>query len=60
MSLQPEPGFSNSKPADNAPEDVHPDVTADPSIEPGATNAKVIDSDRVEDKAVRKTTKSKK
>ena len=33
-----EPGFSNSKAVKDAPEDVHPEVTAEPLIEPGASN----------------------
>ena len=46
-NLQPEPGFSNSKPAKDAPADV-------------VTEQKVLDSADVEDKAVAKKATAKK
>lgn len=39
-----EPGWSNSAPADNAPDDVHPDVDPPADVEPGFSNDKAVDS----------------
>jgi hypothetical protein len=38
-----EPGFSNSDPADHAPEDVYPEVAAPPEHAPGFSNGEEVD-----------------
>lgn len=43
---EPEPGFSNSEPVEDAPQDVTPDVQTPPDeVEPGFSNAKAVKSD---------------
>src|SRR5438477_3354 len=38
-----EPGFSNSEPDKNAPEDIYPDVAAQPEFVPGSSNGDEVD-----------------
>lgn len=43
--MQPEAGFSNSEPVEDAPQDVHPDVDPPEEPAPGFSNAKAVTND---------------
>lgn len=45
---EPEPGFSNSDPAEDAPQDVAPDVQTPDDPEPGFSNGMAVQSDEPE------------
>jgi hypothetical protein len=49
---QPEPGFSNSEPVEDAPKDVLPEIQEPDSTEPGFSNSKAVGGDEAEAKVV--------
>lgn len=40
------PGFSNSEPVEDAPQDVHPEIPEPEAVEPGFSNAKAVEGDK--------------
>ena len=49
--MQPEAGFSNSEPVEDAPQDFHPDVEPPEEPEPGFSNSKAVRNDEDADEA---------